>query len=61
MWITPFDGKIQGKNNPQGALDKKVHKPVDNVDNLFGKKVFANNYNVSGAHSYQQIIFFTIF
>ena len=33
---------------------KNVYKHVDNVDNLFAKELFANIYNVSGAHSYQQ-------
>ena len=34
---------------------KNVYKHVDNVDNLFAKKLFADIYNVSGSHSYQHI------
>ena len=34
---------------------------VDNVDNLFAKELFTNIYNVSGAHSYQQVALCTIF
>lgn len=40
---------------------KNVYKHVDNVDNLFAKELFANIYNVSGAHSYQQVALCTIF
>ncbi len=51
----------KGKKNPQDILHQNVNNLVDNVDKLTGKKVFSNIYNVSGAHSYQQIILFTIF
>ena len=37
------------------------YKHVDNVDNLFAKELFTNIYNVSGAHSYQQVALCTIF
>ena len=40
---------------------KNVYKHVDNVDNLFAKELFTNIYNVSGAHSYQQVALCTIF
>ena len=40
---------------------KNVYKHVDNVDNLLAKKLFANIYNVSGTHSYQQVALCTIF
>ena len=40
---------------------KNVYKHVDNVDNLFAKELFTNIYNVSGAHSYQQITMCTTF
>ena len=39
---------------------KNVYKHVDNVDNLFAKELFANVYNVSGPHSYQQVTLCTI-
>ena len=34
---------------------------VDNVDKLSGKQVFADIYNISGSHSYQQVSVDTIF
>ena len=40
---------------------KNVYKHVDNVDNLFAKELFANVYNVSGTHSYQQVAVDTFF
>ena len=55
-----FREKI-AKKNPQDFQQRNVNNLVDNVDKLAGKKVFSNIYNVSGAHSYQQIIFFTFF
>lgn len=47
--------------NPHAYTVKNVYKHVDNVDNLFAKELFANIYNVSGAHSYQQVALCTIF
>ena len=40
---------------------QNVYKHVDNVDNLLAKELFANIYNVSGTHSYQQVALCTIF
>ena len=40
---------------------KNVYKHVDNVDNLLSEELFANVYNVSGPHSYQQVALCTIF
>lgn len=34
---------------------------VDNVDNLCGKQIFSDIYNISGPHSYQQVAVHTIF
>jgi hypothetical protein len=34
---------------------------VDNVDNLFSKQRFADFYDVSGTHSYQQVAVHTFF
>ena len=34
---------------------------VDNVDNLAGKEIFSDINNISGSHSYQQVIFTTFF
>ena len=34
---------------------------VDIVDKLQGKELFTDIYNISGPHSYQQVVFFTIF
>ena len=34
---------------------------VDNVDKLSGKQAFADIYNISGSHSYQQVTVDTIF
>lgn len=51
-------------------LEKKYPQPerkvfhvlaVDNVDKLSGKQVFADIYNISGSHSYQQVPVDTIF
>ena len=41
--------------------EKSTKYYVDNVDNLFAKELFTNIYNVSGAHSYQQVALCTIF
>lgn len=54
----------------KGYVNKKIHIQrlkvfpnlnVDNVDKLFAEKMFADIYNVSGAHGYQQITVHTIF
>ena len=34
---------------------------VDNVDNLFLKQGFADFYNISSTHCYQQVTVYTIF
>ncbi len=47
--------------NPQKFSSENVENSVDNVDNLYTKKVFPYFYNVSGTHSYQQITLDTIF
>lgn len=49
------------QKNPHAIHRKNVYKHVDNVDNLFAKELFANIYNVSSAHSYQQVALCTIF
>ena len=49
-----------GIKNPHVRHGGYVHKHVDNVDNLFAKELFANVYNVSGTHSYQQVTLCTI-
>ena len=53
MWIKKVSTKT-----PFGEKRMKVWKYVDK---LSAKQVFANIYNVSGAHSYQQITVYTIF
>lgn len=54
----------------KGYVNKKIHIQrlkvfpnlnVDNVDKLSAEKMFADIYNVSGAHGYQQITVHTIF
>ena len=47
-------------------LEKNIHSQGhglagDNVDKLSGKQVFADIYNISGSHSYQQVSVDTIF
>ena len=51
-------------------VNKKIHIQrlkvfpnlnVDNVDKLRPEKMFADIYNVSGTHGYQQITVYTIF
>ena len=49
------------QKNPHARHVWNVHKHVDNVDNLLSEKLFSNIYNVSGAHSYQQITMCTTF
>ena len=39
----------------------KSYKLVDNVDKLFSKEGFADFYDISGSHGYQQISVHTIF
>lgn len=34
---------------------------VDIVDKSEGEELFSDIYNISGPHSYQQVVFFTIF
>ena len=50
-----------GKKYPQP--ERKVFHvlAVDNVDKLSGKQAFADIYNISGSHSYQQVSVDTIF
>lgn len=54
----------------KGYVNKKIHIQrlkvfpnlnVDNVDKLSAEKMFADIYNVSSAHGYQQITVHTIF
>ena len=49
------------KRNPHLEVEVFNNLNVDKVDKLFRKKVFANIYNVSGSHSYQQVTVHTIF
>ena len=49
------------QKNPHARHVWNVHKHVDNVDNLLAEELFSNIYNVSGAHSYQQITMCTTF
>ena len=55
-----------GKNlckqkNPHPKVEVFPNLNVDNVDNLFAEKMFADIHNVSGTHSYQQVTVHTIF
>ncbi len=62
-----FSGKLKKKVNDYVNLKStwifgispKNH--VDNVDNLLTKQAFADFYDVSGTHSYQQVTVNTIF
>jgi hypothetical protein len=47
--------------NPHDRKNKNQHRHVDNVDNLFSKKVFADFNYISGTHGYQQVIVYTFF
>lgn len=49
------------QKNPHSKVEVFPNLNVDNVDNLLAKKMFADIYNVSGAHSYQQVTVHTIF
>lgn len=53
----PFSGN--GKNPHFGERIPGVQN-VDNVDNLLAKQFFPHFYNISGAHSYQQVTAGTI-
>ena len=48
------------KKYPQSLVFKKMRKTVDIVDKLFAKQVFSDFYDISGPHSYQQVIGDTI-
>lgn len=71
LWITWISIPKRTKATQKG-VDKyrqKIHMEtknnqrlhVDNVDNLFAKERFADFYDVSGTHGYQQISVHTIF
>jgi hypothetical protein len=53
------DGKKQ--KNPHCNRNKFNHNSVDKVDNLLSEDRFPDFYNISGAHSYQQIAVHTFF
>ena len=58
-----IDKKIYyvNKRNPHLEVDVFNIPNVDNVDKLFGKKVFTDIYYISGSHSYQQVTVHTFF
>ena len=67
-WISPS----KRTNSKRKGVDKyrqKIHTErrknqrfyVDNVDKLFSKEGFADFYDISGSHGYQQISVHTIF
>lgn len=57
-----FDSGRENKSkNPHCVIDKNQHYSVDNVDNLSPEDGFADFYNVSGPHSYQQVTVHTFF
>ena len=43
------------QKNPHAIHRKNVYKHVDNVDNLFSKKMFSDIYNISCAHCNKQV------
>lgn len=47
--------------NPHSRMDNNQHLYVDNVDNLPAKYEVTDIRNISGAHSYQQVMVHTIF
>lgn len=49
------------KKYPQFIKTQNVSKTVDNVDKLSAEQVFAYFYDISRAHSYQQVVGDTIF
>ena len=54
-----YKNKINVKS--EGEEQMKSYKLVDNVDKLFSKEGFADFYDISGSHGYQQISVHTIF
>ena len=54
-------GKFSVRTFPRRAFLHIGVLAVDNVDKLSGKQVFADIYNISGSHSYQQVPVDTIF
>lgn len=49
------------QKNPHSKVEVFPNLNVDNVDNLFSKEMFADIYDVSCSHSYQQVAVHTIF
>lgn len=49
------------QKNPHSKVEVFPNLNVDNVDKLFSEKMFADIYNISGSHSYQQVTVYTIF
>lgn len=49
------------QKNPHSKVEVFPNLNVDNVDNLFPEKMFSDIYDISGAHSYQQVAVHTIF
>ena len=53
--------EIHPKKYPHFIVPRKALFNVDNVDNLKPKQIFADFYNISGPHGYQQIAAGAIF
>lgn len=49
------------QKNPHSKVEVFPNLNVDNVDKLLSEQMFADIYNISGTHSYQQITVHTIF
>ena len=70
--VDKVDKSSKRTNSKRKGVDKyrqKIHTErrknqrfyVDNVDKLFSKEGFADFYDISGSHGYQQISVHTIF
>lgn len=49
------------QKNPHSKVEVFPNLNVDNVDNSVSKQMFTDVYDISGAHSYQQVAVHTIF
>ena len=61
MWIIPVFYQNICEKNPHPAVEKISASDVDHVDKSELKQVLPHIYDISGAHSYQQVTVHTIF
>lgn len=60
-WMRQGKEVLCKQKNPHSKVEVFPNLNVDNVDNLFPEEMFTDIYDISCAHSYQQVAVHTIF